>query len=104
MDVTGSRCLGAASSQPLKRGSPGTTGTPAAAITAFASALSPIERIAAAGGPTNLMPAAAQASEKGAFSERKPYLRSCVTKRVCDVSTRCTGSVAEAAAGAGCLL
>jgi hypothetical protein len=54
---------------------PGTTGTPAAAITALARALSPIARIAAAGGPTKRTPAAAQASAKGAFSDRKPYLR-----------------------------
>ena len=52
--------------------SPGTTGTPAACISARADVLPPIARIAAGGGPMNVAPAAATASAKSAFSDRNP--------------------------------
>ena len=51
---------------------PGSTGTPAAAISCLAEVLEPMDRIAAGGGPTNVSPAAAQASAKSAFSDRNP--------------------------------
>jgi hypothetical protein len=38
----------------------------------FDSTLSPMASIAAAGGPTKVMPASAQRRAKAAFSERKP--------------------------------
>ena len=52
--------------------SPGTTGTPAACISARAAVLPPMARIADGGGPMNVAPAAATASAKSAFSDRKP--------------------------------
>ncbi len=45
-------------------GDPGTTGTPAAAISSRARALAPIASIAAAEGPINLMPEVSQISAK----------------------------------------
>jgi hypothetical protein len=39
----------------------------------FARALSPIASIADAGGPTNTIPAAAQARANSAFSDKNPY-------------------------------
>ena len=51
---------------------PGTTGTPARSAVRRALTLSPMTRIADAGGPTNVMPAASHASRKAGFSERKP--------------------------------
>ena len=53
--------------------SPGTTGTPAACMRARALVLPPMARIAEGGGPMKVAPAAATASAKSAFSERKPY-------------------------------
>ena len=41
-------------------------------ISDFAADFDPIARIAAAGGPTKVSPAAAQASANSAFSDRKP--------------------------------
>ena len=52
--------------------SPGTTGTPAACMSARAEVLPPMARMALAGGPMKVTPAAAQASANSAFSERKP--------------------------------
>ncbi len=51
---------------------PGSTGTPAAAISALASSLEPIDAIASGDGPTKVSPAAAQSRANPAFSERKP--------------------------------
>ncbi|KAG1383482.1 hypothetical protein G6F59_017792 [Rhizopus arrhizus] len=51
---------------------PGVSGTPALAISALAALLSPRARSALAGGPMKGPPAAAQASAKSAFSDRKP--------------------------------
>ena len=51
---------------------PGSTGTPASAMSALAAVFDPIARIAAGGGPTKVRPAVAHASAKSAFSERKP--------------------------------
>ena len=48
------------------------TGTPAAAAAATALALLPVSRRISAGGPTNVMPAATQASARPGFSERNP--------------------------------
>jgi hypothetical protein len=48
------------------------SGTPAFSIKALADDFEPIARIADAGGPMKTMPAAAQASAKPSFSERKP--------------------------------
>ena len=50
----------------------GSTGTPAAATTSLARALWPMTRMASGGGPTQTMPAAAQASARAGFSDRKP--------------------------------
>jgi hypothetical protein len=63
----------ARSGKPLPSGplSPGTTGAPAADTVFRASVLLPM-RIAWAGGPMKVMPAAAQASAKSSFSDRKP--------------------------------
>ena len=57
------------STTPLK---PGITLTPAASAMRFDSTLSPMASIAAAGGPTKVMPASTQRRAKAAFSERKP--------------------------------
>jgi hypothetical protein len=51
---------------------PGTIGTPACSITARARCFEPIAKIALAGGPTNVMPAAVQRSANSAFSDKKP--------------------------------
>ena len=51
---------------------PGTIGTPAAAIRSRAAVFRPIARIALAGGPMNVTPAASQASGSAGFSDRKP--------------------------------
>ncbi len=51
---------------------PGTRGTPWAETACFAVILSPIVRIASGPGPRKTMPAASQAAEKSAFSERNP--------------------------------
>ena len=53
--------------------SPGTTGTPAAAIIARAPVFDPMRRITAAGGPMKIRPAASHASANAAFSDRNPY-------------------------------
>ena len=58
---------------PLGPLSPGTTGTPAAIIDPRARVLSPIIRMALAGGPMNVIPAASQASANTGFSDRNPY-------------------------------
>ena len=51
---------------------PGTTGTPAFCAALAGRALSPMVRIVAALGPTNIKPARSTASAKSAFSDRKP--------------------------------
>ena len=51
---------------------PGTSGTPAARISAFARALSPIRSITSAGGPMKTRSFSSHARTKSAFSERKP--------------------------------
>ncbi len=51
---------------------PGTTGTPAAAMSRRAATLSPICWITCQGGPTKMNPACSQACAKRQFSERKP--------------------------------
>lgn len=51
---------------------PGTTGTPAARISAFARALSPSAAIVAGDGPMNAMPVASTLAANSLFSERKP--------------------------------
>ena len=51
---------------------PGVRGMPARSAAARARVLEPSSRMAEAGGPMKVMPAAAQASAKSAFSERKP--------------------------------
>jgi hypothetical protein len=51
---------------------PGTSGTPAARISAFACALSPIRSITSAVGPMKTRSFSSQARTKSAFSERKP--------------------------------
>ena len=50
----------------------GTTGTPASRATSLARSLSPISSTAAAGGPTNAIPAASHARASAGFSDRKP--------------------------------
>jgi hypothetical protein len=52
---------------------PGSTGTPAAAISSLAATLDPIASIAAGDGPTKISPAAPHWRAKPAFSERNPY-------------------------------
>jgi hypothetical protein len=59
--------------QPGPATKPGSTGTPASAISALASILEPIAATAPAGGPTQVSPASATARAKAAFSDRKPY-------------------------------
>jgi hypothetical protein len=51
---------------------PGVTGTPALRAAARAAFLSPIARIAAEGGPINLILQLSQTSAKCAFSARNP--------------------------------
>ncbi len=51
---------------------PGSVSTPSSEARWRAAALSPIARIAEAGGPTQRMPAASTASAKSACSARKP--------------------------------
>ena len=51
---------------------PGTMGTPAASIRARAAVFEPMESMASAGGPMNVMPSASQARANGAFSARNP--------------------------------
>ena len=51
---------------------PGTSGTPAARISAFARALSPVFSITSAGGPMKTRSLSVQARTKAGFSERKP--------------------------------
>jgi hypothetical protein len=51
---------------------PGVTGTPAAAATLLAEALSPMRAITEEVGPRNFMLHASQISAKRAFSARKP--------------------------------
>jgi hypothetical protein len=51
---------------------PGTTGTPSFWAVLRAAILLPTARIVSGPGPMNLTPALAHASEKSAFSERKP--------------------------------
>ena len=46
---------------------------PSACAAARALALSPLRRIAAPDGPTNAMPASAQAADSSERSETKPY-------------------------------
>src|SRR2546425_2694387 len=67
--ASGRACTWSASGRVL----PGTIGTPAACMRRRASVLSPMARMAAAGGPTKLSPACTTASANGARSERKPY-------------------------------
>ena len=51
---------------------PGSTGTPAASISALARIFEPIDAIASGVGPTNVSPAAAQSRANCAFSDRNP--------------------------------
>ena len=51
---------------------PGTSGTAAARISAFADALSPSRSITSGEGPTNTRSLSAQARAKAGFSARKP--------------------------------
>ena len=51
---------------------PGTSGTSASAMIRFEVFLSPMARMADAGGPTKASPAAAHAAENSWFSDRKP--------------------------------
>ena len=51
---------------------PGTSGTPAARISAFACVLSPIRAITSAGGPMKTRSLSSQAWTNSSFSERKP--------------------------------
>ncbi len=64
------RQVGVAS--PTSGASSASTGTPAAAISRFASIFEPIAAIACAGGPIHVSPASATAPAKPAFSDRKP--------------------------------
>ncbi len=48
------------------------TGTPASFAAATARALLPVRWRTEAGGPTNVMPASAQAAARSGFSERNP--------------------------------
>ena len=50
----------------------GRTGTPASPTSSLARALCPMTRMASGDGPTQTMPAAAQASGRSGFSDRKP--------------------------------
>ena len=52
--------------------SPGTTGTPALAMSRLAPVFEPIFSSADAGGPTKISPASSHARAKGARSERNP--------------------------------
>ncbi len=49
------------------------TGTPAAAISFFASIFDPIDEIASTGGPIQVSPASITACANAAFSDRNPY-------------------------------
>ena len=51
---------------------PGVTGTPWSTASLRAASFEPSARIAEAGGPMNLMPAASHASGNAGFSERNP--------------------------------
>jgi hypothetical protein len=51
---------------------PGSTGTPAFAISSLAPSLAPIAAIASGEGPTNVRPAAATSAANAAFSDRNP--------------------------------
>ena len=51
---------------------PGSTGTPAAAMSSLACTFEPILAIAAGGGPTNTRPASVHAVANPACSDRKP--------------------------------
>ena len=59
-------------SAPSSKTAPGSTGTPALAISSFAAILEPMASMAPGDGPTKVSPAAAQARAKAAFSERNP--------------------------------
>ncbi|SIN12908.1 Uncharacterised protein [Mycobacteroides abscessus subsp. abscessus] len=48
------------------------TGSPASRAAAMARALLPVNSRTSAGGPTNVMPASAQAAARSGFSDRKP--------------------------------
>src|SRR3954470_24590387 len=52
---------------------PGTSGTPAAASSRFASTLSPMRAITSASGPMKTSSLSSQACTKSGFSDRKPY-------------------------------
>ena len=49
------------------------TGRPAARAAAIARALLPVSSSTSAPGPTNVIPAAAQAAARSGFSDRNPY-------------------------------
>ncbi len=61
-----------AGSGSVSKTAPGSTGTPAPAISSFAAILDPMASMASGVGPTKVRPAAAQARAKPAFSERNP--------------------------------
>jgi hypothetical protein len=58
--------------EPVKGPVDGSVGTPARRISSLARILSPIRRIARAGGPMKTIPACSQASAKSGFSARNP--------------------------------
>jgi hypothetical protein len=61
--------LGSSGSAPSE---PGTQGTPAFVMAAFALTLSPMRRMVSARGPMNTKPDFSTLSAKSAFSDRKP--------------------------------
>ena len=69
---TASAAARASSTEETGPSEPGVTGTPAAFIKSRAADLEPAFRMASPEGPMKVSPALAQASEKSAFSERKP--------------------------------
>ena len=62
----------ASASSGCESSAPGTSGTPEASTVRRALSLSPMARIALAGGPTKAMPSASSAATRSAFSARKP--------------------------------
>ena len=69
---TASAAARASSAEDTGPSDPGVTGTPAAFIKSRAADLEPALRMASPEGPMKVRPAAAQASAKSAFSDKKP--------------------------------
>ena len=65
-------CAAASCSPSESTVTPGSTGTPAAAMVALAATLSLIAWIVPGDGPTKVRPASAQARANAAFSDRNP--------------------------------